>query len=209
VTCPVTPAAYTRLMTNGNSRAVTGRVEDVVAGEWVTFPGGELEGRRPKALCPRHRAAHARLKPSRYETQPPSTPHDAPRTSTLCFECYRTEFTLIRARERALKAAAELDTASEARFQSQLPFEPVNYARLDALKTARTEARTEASRGIGQYADKRRHAQIEARHALRAIAAGIAARRLAPAVQAQVLASAAHAVELQLPEAWLPYVMSR
>lgn len=197
-------------MTNGTPRTAAARAagfsEDVVVGEWVTFPGGELEGRRPKALCSRHRASQeaSGTSPVARRTSP-----GAPRTNTLCFECYRTEFTLVRDRERALKAAAEFDTASEARFQSQLPFEPVNYARLDALKTARTEARTEEARGIGQYADKRRHAQIEARHALRALASGLAARRLAPGVQAQALASAAHAAELQLPEAWLPYVMSR
>ena len=108
-----------------------------------------------------------------------------------------------------MRAAGELDTASDARFQSQLPFEPVNRARLDTLKAARIDARATASQGIGQYADKRRHAQIEARHALQAIAAGLRARQLTPAAQAQAMASAIHAAELQLPDAWLPYVVSR
>ena len=176
-----------------------GKQSQVAADEWVTFPGGELEGRRPKALCPSCREA---LKREAFG-KPPDTLE--PRSRALCFQCYRADLD----RDRALKAAGDLDTASDARFQSQLPFEPVNRARLDMLKAARTEARAVASRGIGQYADKRRRAQIEARHALQAIAAGLQARQLAPAVQAEVLASAAHAAELQLPEAWLPYVMSR
>jgi hypothetical protein len=108
-----------------------------------------------------------------------------------------------------LKEAGELDTASEARFQTQLPFEPVNHARLDLLKAERAQARATASRGIGQYADRRRQAQIRARHALQSIAAGLKARQLTPAAEVQAMASAIHAAELQLPEAWLPYVVSR
>jgi hypothetical protein len=123
----------------------------------------------------------------------------------LCFQCYRAELD----RERAIQAAGELNTASEARFQSQLPFEPVNRARLDALKADRTAARAASGQGIGQYADKRRQAQIAARHALQAIAAGLKARQLTPLIQAQALAAAAHAAELQLPEAWIPFVVSR
>ena len=90
-----------------------------------------------------------------------------------------------------------------------MPFEPVNRARLDTLKAARIEARAIASQGIGQYADRRRHAQIEARHALQAIAAGLKARQLTPLAQTQAMAPAIHAAELQLPDAWLPYVVSR
>ncbi len=127
------------------------------------------------------------------------------RSGALCFECHRAELE----RERALKAAGELDTASDARFQSQLPFEPVNQLRLDMLKSARASAAAESSKGIGQYVDKRRHAQIEARRALQAISAGLRARQAAPAVQARAMAFAAHAAELQLPDAWLPFVMSR
>ena len=164
---------------------------ETVAKEWVTFPGGELEGTRPKALCPACREAFKR--------------EARPARPTLCFQCYRVDLD----REQALRAAGELDTASDARFQSQLPFEPVNRARLDTLKAARADARATASQGIGQYADKRRHAQIEARHALQAIAAGLHARQLTPAAQAQAMASAIHAAELQLPDAWLPYVVSR
>jgi hypothetical protein len=171
----------------------------VVTEEWVTFPGGELEGQRPKALCSACREALRR------EAATYGTAGVARRSRLLCFDCYRADF----ARSRALKDAGELDTASEARFQTQLPFEPVHRARLDRLKAGRAEARATASRGIGQYADKRRHAQIQARHALQAIAAGLETRRLTPAAQAQTMASAIHAAELQLPEAWLPYVVSR
>lgn len=173
--------------------------KQVVADEWVTFPGGELEGQRPKVLCPGCREALKR------EAVTYGSSGAARRSRLLCFDCYRADL----ARARAFKAAGDLDTASDARFQTQLPFEPVNHARLDALKAARSDARATASQGIGQYADQRRHAQIQARHALQTIAAGLKARQLAPAAQAQVLASAAHAAELQLPEAWLPYVVSR
>jgi hypothetical protein len=123
----------------------------------------------------------------------------------LCFQCYRADL----ARARALKEAGELDTASEARFQTQLPFEPVNRARLDRLRVERAESRATASQGTGQYVDKRRHAQIQARHALQSIAAGLKDRQLRPTAQAQAMTSAIHAAELQLPDAWLPYVVSR
>src|SRR5258708_10484429 len=152
----------------------------IVEKDWVAFPGGELEGERPKALCPPCRAA---LKQR-------GTASPAPRP--LCFQCYRAEIE----RQRALRAAGDLDTASEARFQTQLPFEPIDRARLDGLKAARADVRRAAA---GGYEDRRRQAQIEARHALQAIAANLRSRGLASAV---------HAAELQLPESWLPYLVS-
>jgi hypothetical protein len=169
----------------------------VVEGEWVTFPGGELEGKRPKTLCPICREALKR--------EASGSARRSQRSRPLCFQCYRAELD----RERALQAAGNVDTASEARFQSQLPFEPVNRARLEMLKAERSSARGSAVQGLGQWVDKRRHAQIAARHALQEIAAGVKARQLAPAIHAQVMASAIHAAELQLPEAWLPFVVSR
>jgi hypothetical protein len=173
--------------------------EQLQGEEWVSFPGGELEGKRPKVLCPACREALKR----EAARSGPSNPSRSSRP--LCFQCYRAELD----RERALRAAGDLDTASEARFQFQLPFEPVNRARLDMLKAERAEARTAASEGIGQYVDKRRHAQIEARRALQALAAGLKARQLAPAVQQTTMDAAIHAAELQLPDAWLPFVVSR
>jgi hypothetical protein len=170
----------------------TSVAEQVVEQDWVSFPGGELEGKRPKALCAACREALKRAASAR-----PSR--------LLCFECYRANLD----RERGLRAAGELDTASDARFQGQLPFEPVNRARLGMLKAERSEARVAASQGIGRYVDKRRHAQIEARHALQQIGAGLNARQLAPAVRDQAMAATIHAAELQLPEAWLPFVISR
>jgi hypothetical protein len=173
--------------------------KQVLTDEWVTFPGGELEGKRPKVLCGACREA-LKQEASIYG------PSGAVRRSRLlCFDCYRADL----ARARALKEAGDLDTASDARFQTQLPFEPVNHVRLETLKAARADVRATERQGIGQYADKRRHAQIQARHALQSIAAGLKARQLAPAAQAQAMASALHAAELQLPEAWLPYVVSR
>src|ERR1700704_509031 len=105
-----------------------------VGEEWVSFPGGELEGKRPKALCPACREALTRglVRPSS-------------RARPLCFQCYRAELE----RERALRAAGDLDPAPDARFQVHLPFEPVNRARLDRLKAERAEARTAARDGIG------------------------------------------------------------
>ena len=173
--------------------------QQIVTEEWVTFPGGELEGKRPKALCSACREALKR----EATTYGPSGA--ARRTRLLCFDCYRADL----ARARAIKDAGELDTASAARFQTQLPFEPVNHARLDMLKASRAEARATDSQGVGQYIDKRRRAQIQARHALQTIAAGLQARRLTPAAQTQTMNAAIHAAELQLPEAWLPYVVSR
>ena len=84
----------------------------VTRDEWVSFPGGELEGKRPKVLCPDCRAA---LKREALSSRPshPSRP--------LCFQCYRADLD----RERAIAAAGHLDTASEGRFQFQLPLEPI------------------------------------------------------------------------------------
>ena len=164
--------------------------------EWVSFPGGELEGKRPKALCAACREA---LKRQAAAAAP------ARGSRRLCFECYRAGLD----RDRGLRAAGELNTATEARFQGQLPFEPVNRARLGMLKAERSAARAVASQGIGQYADARRRAQIDARHALQQVGAGLNARGLAPEVREQAMAAAIHAAELRLPESWLPFVVSR
>ena len=164
--------------------------------EWVTFPGGELEGKRPKVLCAACRDQLKRVAASaRYKGA----------ARTLCFQCYRAELD----RDRALIAAGDLDTASDERFQSALPFEPVNRPRLDMLKAERAAARAVRRAGVEPYTDRRRQAQIAARHALQAIAAGLKTRQLAPSDCERVLASALHAAELQLPEAWLPFVTSR
>jgi hypothetical protein len=134
----------------------------VAAEEWVSFPGGELEGRRPKALCAACRDALRRQASLKASASPR---HSGGRT--LCFQCYQADL----ARERALKAAGDLDTASDIRFQYQLPFEPLNKPRLDVLRAERAEARIASVQGLGQYVDKRRLAQMAARHALQRIAA--------------------------------------
>src|SRR5437870_3053382 len=108
------------------SRGIQQADPQVVAEDWLSFPGGELEGKRPKAVCPACRDHMERgIAPGR----------------TLCFQCYRLELD----RERTLRAAAVLDTGSEERFQSQLPFEQVNRARLAALKATRAAARAAAT----------------------------------------------------------------
>ena len=163
--------------------------------EWITFPGGELEGIRPKVLCPGCRERLKRAEGARGRE----------RNRPLCFQCYRAGLD----RQRALKAAGQLDTASEPRFQAQLPFEPVNRARLAMLKADRASARAESQPGVARFGDARRRAQIAARHALQGIAAGVAARQLAPADRERLLAVAVHAAELQLPDSWLPFVVAR
>lgn len=175
--------------------------EQVRAEEWVGFPGGELEGKRPKRLCPACRAALSR-EASRSIA---AAAHDSVSPRPLCFQCYRAELDT----ERALRAAGQLDTGSDARFQYQLPLEPVNFGRLEMLKAERAHARAAASVGSASYADRRRHAQMEARRALQAIAAGLRARRLPSADHAKAMDAAIHAAELQLPEAWLPFVVAR
>ena len=153
----------------------------MIDSEWVVFRGGELEGRRPKALCQACRERRSRS----------GSP------TPLCFMCYLVEVR----RERALLAAGQLDTASDERFQAALPFDPVNKARLDVLRADRLEGRTAMRSGMGRWADKRRQAQIAARRALRATAAD----PQGPCVPM----SAIRAAELQLPEAWLSFVVSR
>ncbi len=154
-----------------------------VENEWVTLPGGELEGRRPTALCGPCRVRKAA--------------GAAPRA--ICFECYRAG----RNRDAAVNAAAEVECASEARFTDGLPFELVNIPRLQRLKAERASLRRQSHVGSGQYADRRRHAQIAARHALQRIASGLASRHHRDDLDA------IHAAELQLPDAWLPFVVSR
>jgi hypothetical protein len=112
-------------------------------------------------------------------------------------------------RERSLKAAGQLNTASDARFQSALPFEPVNYSRLARLRTERATSRVVARTGVGHYVDKRRRAQMAARHALERIVIGLRERHATAHERHRALSNATHAAELQLPEAWLPFVVSR
>jgi hypothetical protein len=145
----------------------------VVTDESVAFTSGKLERLRPKALCACCREALTR----EAVIYGPSGPFR--RSRVLCFQCYRADLE----RACAFKASGDLDTASEARFQAQRPFEPVNRQRLWMLKAERSEARAAASTGIGQYVDKQRLAQIKARHALQAIAVSLKGRQLTPARQ--------------------------
>ena len=171
---------------------MSGRSSSLPDNDWVQFPGGELEGQRPRALCPDCR--HKLSERSRELKRAP-----------LCFQCYRAEIE----RQRALKAAGDLNTASEERFQSSLPFEPINRARLERLRAERAAARAELRTGSGQFVDRRRRAQIAARDALREIANGLRTRQVAKVDADRVMLAAFHAAELQLPDAWLPFVVSR
>lgn len=150
-------------------------IAETVENDWVTFPGGELEGRRPNALCGPCRLRKAAGAPPR----------------AICFHCYRAD----RLRQQGFQAAARFEAASAARFQDGLPFEPIDIPRLERLKFEREDARRQARAGAGQYVDKRRQAQIAARHALQRLGDGLKAHGM-------------HAAELQLPESWLPFVAS-
>src|SRR5262245_50257105 len=191
-----------------------------VGEEWVSFPGGELEGKRPKVLCPACRESLQQAAAGETPCQrrlasrvskasglfgPSSATRPSIPSRPLCFQCYRANLD----RDRAIRDAGQLDTASEERFQSQLPFEPVDKARLDMLKADRARAREAAVVGVGRVEDKRRQAQIAARHALQAIGAGLPQRRMATTDADRELAMAIHAAELQLPDAWLPFVVAR
>ena len=189
--------------------------------EWIGFPGGELEGKRPKALCPACRALLQRRADGHEGRVLGTCPQGAPLRRTLCFQCYRAEID----RDHALKAAGQLDTASSERFQTALPFEPVNRPRLEMLKAERSTARVSALvTTSGKFADRRRQAQLAARHALQRIAQGLAGNpgspgspgnsgndvwKPTPADREREIAAAIHAAELQLPESWLPFVVSR
>jgi hypothetical protein len=176
---------------------------DLAEAEWLSFPGGELEGKRPRTLCRSCRAAVDRASRSGASAAAPGI---APRGRALCFGCYRAEI----ARERALAAAGRIDTGSIERFQSALPFEPVNRPRLDMLKVERSTSQAAArATASGRLGERRRHAQMAARHALQRIAAALANRHEPRAVHARAMAAAIHAAELQLPESWLPFVVSR
>lgn len=170
---------------------------ETTADEWVTFPGGELEGRRPKALCPACREALEQSAQSRTARRGRRVEARRP----LCFQCYRAGLD----RDRALQAAGNLETGSSTRFQFQLPLEPVDRARLERLRAERATERA----ATPKYVAARRHAQIEARHALHQIASGLRKRSLSAGDRDRALFEAVHAAELQLPEAWLPFVVSR
>jgi hypothetical protein len=175
------------------------RAHDVTDSDWKPFPGGELEGKPPRALCADCRARlHAAARSAA-----------SPGRSALCFQCYRVELE----RNRWFQAAAELQTASEARFQTSLPFEPVNIPRLARLRAERQASRTAAREGAGLYVERRRRAQIEARHTLARIIQGLRERQLvdlrATRTDASAEMSGRTVTDLQLPEAWLPFVAAR
>jgi hypothetical protein len=158
---------------------------------WVPFSGGELEGQMPKARCPRCRE---RLRARRIGAA----------AVPLCFQCYRAGLD----RERALRAVADLDTATEHRFQYLLPLEPVNRQRLTMLRAERQASRTASLEGEGRFEARRRAAQITARRALQGLEEALKARHASAAERHRLMASAFHAAELQFPEAWLPFVIA-
>ena len=165
------------------------RAHQIPEHDWMPLPGGELEAPQPKTLCPscRDRLA-AGIRPA---------------SRTLCFACYQADIE----RDRKLKAAGNVNTATDARFQFTLPFEPVNVLRLERLRAERMAA-AETSRIAMPAAARRRSAQIAARRALQRVASGLVARQAPLAERNLVMASAIHAAELQLPDSWIPFVVN-
>ncbi|MGB7217355.1 MAG: hypothetical protein WBD07_00980 [Vicinamibacterales bacterium] len=169
------------------------RIQQVVEEEWVSFPGGELEGKRPKALCP---TCRKRGHPSQ----------------TLCFQCYRAgvddERSLGSGQQSAVSSRQSETDIPHPQWQSPLPFESINRPRLERLKAERAAVRATLREGAGRFEERRRQAQIGARRALQRIDAALEARQLDPATRQRVMATAVHAAELQLPESWLPFVVA-
>jgi hypothetical protein len=178
------------------------RTGEVAEGEWVSFPGGELEGQKPKIMCP---TCRERLRAATRAAAAGQADSTNGGRSAICFECYRVDL----ARQRAFDAARNLNTASEARFQGSLPFEPIDRVRLERLRAERATVRAAMKAGTARFVDKRRRAQISARHVLERLAAGLESHGAAAADRDRARADAAHAAELQLPDAWLPFVVSR
>jgi hypothetical protein len=110
---------------------------------------------------------------------------------------------------QGLRAARDIDTASEARFQALLPFEPINRARLAGLRAERERSQEVDRQGVGLYAHRARRAQMAARRELQRIAAEVDDAPGQRSARAQTIAAAIHAAELQLPDSWLPFVVSR
>jgi hypothetical protein len=119
----------------------------------------------------------------------------------VCFACHRADLE----RERKLKAAGELDTASPERFQFALPLAPVDQARLARLKVQRREARVEQAR-VSPYVDRRRRAQLTAQQVLARLAQGLRARGVVSADQVSIRAGSRR---VALPDSWLPFAASR
>jgi hypothetical protein len=171
--------------------------------EWRPFPGGELEGKPATVRC-----TACLDEFNRGSVDQGRSAYGTPRARTLCFQCYRAQMD----RNRALRAAATLHTASEARFQSQLPFEPVDKPRLRVLKCERSRALEVTFQSHGDSMIRRRRAQIAARHALGRVAADLERRHRGAAADRdrdRAMALALRAAELQLPESWLPFVVAR
>jgi hypothetical protein len=170
--------------------------------EWVGFPGGELEGQPPRLRCS---SCRERTRGSwRSWRAIGRSARDGSR-KPLCFQCYRGELD----RKRTLAAARALDTASEARFATIRPFEPVDRTRLVLLKAERATARGSANSGAARFASQRRQAQIAARRAVEPRADGLKGGRWPADVVQSGDCRLAGAAELQFPASWLPFVISR
>ena len=142
--------------------------------DWVTFPGGELEGKRPKRLCVDCRERLRRAAAGAVDQAGVRHP--------LCFQCYRLE--LIAAALGRLATHGVGGSISEA-----LPFQAVDRA-ARLIWTARPRGSSNA--GVGRFAD-RAQAQIAARRALQD---GKGCGGITTDAARNAFAGAVHAVEL-------------
>ena len=171
--------------------------------EWVTFPGGELEGKRP-GRCVRRAGALQAARPSIGRSA----------ASAAKAPWQRRSASSATARSSSASGRSRRPASSTRRprsgFQSALPFEPVNRPRLEMLKAERRlRARPATHEASGRFADRRRQAQIAARHALQRIAAGLAARRLRAGERERDDGGGDSRRRAPAPESWLPFVVAR
>ena len=202
VTSPVTPTRYPARVWQNITQAPAQFAKDLKDSDWVGFPGGELEGKRPKALCPACRDGPSA--PGRRATGPtPSCPlfpmlprRNRPRSRPQGGgpAGHRVGGAVPdRAAVRAGQPAAARDAEGGA----------IDRARLDARNEFGQVCRPQASgadrrapRAAADRSGPRRQQCVEAD---------------APGndVREREMAAAIHAAELQLPESWLPFVVSR
>ena len=164
------------MMRDGRRRAPK-TFRKVLKENGLRFPGGELEGPRPKGLCPACRLRAFRASASqgsgrleRRRTRVPAPSPWARASSPYLFP--------VLSRRPGARAGVAGGPQPQHRVRGAL-------SRLAAVRAGEPRAARAPARGrwasdrrsaAARFADKRRHAQIAARHALDRIAAGLRSR---------------------------------
>ena len=113
----------------------------------LRFQAASWKGSGPRCMCPACRLRAFRASAS--QGRAPRTRRASPESRAPSPES-RSVFSATASTRRAsgrCSAARNLNTASEARFQDSLPFEPVNRARLERLRAERSTARAALKSG--------------------------------------------------------------